>query len=59
MNRACALGTVVLFSVPILYVMWLLHRSDRQLVEQQLDDTIDDSFPASDPPASRNFTTAG
>lgn len=47
----------------MLYAMWSslkrkVSRSE-ELAEEKLDDTIDQSFPASDPPAHRTMTSAG
>jgi predicted RND superfamily exporter protein len=45
-------------------VIWLIYRRHEELCEHQhadaaLDETIEESFPASDPPARASFTSAG
>ena len=59
MNKAIALGTCALVAAPVLYLLWVSSQASRIKAEQQLDETVEDSFPASDPPAHGNFTSAG
>lgn len=59
MNKGVLLSICALASAPMLYLMWVSSQKPRVRSEQQLDEMLDDSFPASDPPAHGNFTAAG
>jgi len=63
MFKGLALAGCAAVTAPALYLMWSSMRRNvarsEEIAEEKLDDTIDQSFPASDPPAHRTVTSAG
>jgi hypothetical protein len=51
------LGAIALIAAPAITTMMRRWRSNQELIESEpsVDKTLKDSFPASDPPASRYF----
>lgn len=55
--RGAVVVAVISFAVTQLLTHWLSWRRSRRHREGLLDETLDETFPASDPPASQNFDT--
>lgn len=59
MLKGLALAICAAVTTPMLYFMWSSVQRRSIRTEAELDETIEQSFPASDPPAHRTVTSAG